>query len=68
MGRLACGLKIKNQYGINLFKELCRNLYYFKAEINKTVININHEGKTFYVILRGRVSVNIYLPIGSESG
>lgn len=62
IGRLSCGQKIKSKFGPNLFRELCKNLYYFQSDINKTIININHEGKTFFIILRGRVSVNIYLP------
>jgi hypothetical protein len=52
---------------MTLFKELCKNLYHYSAENNKTLIHINSEGKTFYVILNGKVSVNIYLPVeGTE--
>ena len=50
-----------------LFKELCKNLYHYSSESNKTIIHINSEGKTFYVILNGKISVNIYLPVeGTE--
>lgn len=63
MARLTFFQRIKQNYGITLFKELCKNLYHYSSESNKTIIHINSEGKTFYVILNGKISVNIYLPV-----
>lgn len=34
LGRLPSCYKIKSRYGSDLFKELCKNLYYLHTEIN----------------------------------
>lgn len=63
MSRLGFFQRVKQQHGVLMFREVCRNLQYQSAEAGRTIININNEGKTFYVILKGKVTVNIYLPI-----
>ncbi|KAM3137297.1 hypothetical protein pb186bvf_010667 [Paramecium bursaria] len=49
--------KLKLKYGLLVFKEVCK-----RAQPEQTIIQINKEGTTFYIILRGKVSINIYLP------
>ena len=48
--------------GENLVREFCKNLYYKSYNENEEIIHINREGTTFYVILSGTVSVQIYKP------
>lgn len=62
MSKLNFFIKIKQNHGISLFEEVCRNLYYKRAEKDTVLIKINSEGKTFHVILSGSVGINIYLP------
>lgn len=53
--------KLKLRHGLLVFKEVCKYLYYKRVQPETKIIQINKEGKTFYVILRGSVGINIYL-------
>ncbi|CAK61941.1 unnamed protein product (macronuclear) [Paramecium tetraurelia] len=58
--------KVKLKYGLLVFKEVCKHLYYKRAQPGHIMIKVNNEGKAFYVILRGSVGINIFLPKVSQ--
>ena len=53
--------KILEKHGQELFSDFCKYLYYKKVDAKKKLIQIRKENKTFYIILVGKVSVNLFL-------
>jgi CRP-like cAMP-binding protein len=53
---------LREEHGLPLVREFCRNLYYQRFNEGDEVIHVNREGRTFYVILSGSVAVYVYRP------
>lgn len=67
MSRYSFFQGLKQQYGIKLFQQFCEKLFLKTYDNNQEIIHVAQDGETFYVIMTGVVSVNIYQPVRAKN-